>query len=124
MSPGPPKKRVPRSERRLQEALDRAQEQVERAQARSDRSIARAHEQVEQGVEEIRGFYRQSSRPEQGDQSGEVHSLETWLLEIRASRPLSAREKLERALSEAVQSEDYEKAAQVRDALRNLNAEK
>jgi len=30
------------------------------------------------------------------------------------------REKLERALQEAVKSEDYEKAAQVRDQLKNL----
>jgi hypothetical protein len=83
-----------------------------------------AIEEVESGIEEIRAYFRQHSRPEQIEQSSEVHSLETWLLEIRASRPLSAREKLEQALSEAVQSEDYEKAAQVRDALRNLNAEK
>jgi len=31
-------------------------------------------------------------------------------------------EKLERALSEAVDKEDYEKAAQMRDALRNLKS--
>jgi protein-arginine kinase activator protein McsA len=40
--------------------------------------------------------------------------------EIRANRPLSPREKLEQALSEAVQREDYEKAAKMRDALKNL----
>jgi protein-arginine kinase activator protein McsA len=56
------------------------------------------------------------------DQSGEVQSLETWLTEIRANRPLSAREKLERALCEAVRREDYERAAQMRDALRNLKS--
>jgi protein-arginine kinase activator protein McsA len=55
--------------------------------------------------------------------SGEIQSLEAWLTEIRSNRPLSAREKLERALTEAVKREDYEKAAQVRDALKNLEAE-
>jgi protein-arginine kinase activator protein McsA len=50
--------------------------------------------------------------------------LETWLGEIRNRRPLSTREKLEQALNEAVQSEDYEKAAEMRDALRNLKSEK
>ena len=81
-------------------------------------------ELAEQGVEEIRNFYREHSRPELLDQSAEVSSLETWLSDIRANRPLSAREKLEHALSEAVRREDYEKAAQVRDALRNLETGK
>ncbi len=54
------------------------------------------------------------------EQSGEIHSLETWLQEVQLKRPLSERERLEHALDEAVRQEDYEKAAQVRDALRNL----
>jgi hypothetical protein len=82
---------------------------------------AGAIELVEQGLEQIRGFY-QERKPELLEQSGEVPSLESWLLEIRANRPLSAREKLEEALSEAVRCEDYEKAAQMRDALRNLRS--
>jgi hypothetical protein len=83
-----------------------------------------AIEQVEQGLEDIRNFYREHSRAELIEQSGEVQSLESWLAEIRANKPLSAREKLERALSEAVKREDYEKAARVRDALRDLETEK
>jgi hypothetical protein len=79
---------------------------------------------VEQGLEEIRNFYREHSRPEMVEQSPEVQSLESWLAEIRASRPLSAREKLESLLSEAVKQEDYEKAAKVRDALRDLETER
>jgi hypothetical protein len=85
---------------------------------------ATAIEQVEQGIEDIRGFYREHSRHELTEQSAEIPSLEAWLTEIRANRPLSAKEKLERALSEAVKREDYEKAARVRDALRNLETEK
>ena len=79
-----------------------------------------AIELVEKGIEEIRTFYREHSRPE--DQSGEIQSLEVWLGEIRATRPLSEREKLENQLREAVRLEDYEKAASVRDALKNLDA--
>jgi len=78
---------------------------------------------IEGGLELIRAFYREASRPEAAEQSGEIQSLENWLEETRARRPLSAREKLERALHDAVRSEDYEKAAQVRDALRNLKAD-
>lgn len=82
-----------------------------------------AIELVKNGVEEIRQFYQDSPRPELLDQNGEVRSLEDWLSEINAHRPLSTKEKLERALCEAVQREDYEKAAQMRDALRNLKSE-
>jgi hypothetical protein len=75
---------------------------------------------IEDGLEEIRQFYRDQDRSDLLDQSGEIISLEAWLEEIRAKRPMSPREKLELALNEAVQNEDYEKAAQVRDALKNL----
>jgi protein-arginine kinase activator protein McsA len=37
-------------------------------------------------------------------------------------RPLTRRERLERALREAVRTEDYERAAKVRDELRGLKA--
>lgn len=76
--------------------------------------------EVEEGMEKIRAFYLEGSRAELAGQCAEVQSLESWLEEIRAKRPLSAREKLERALNDAVKSENYEKAAKVRDALRNL----
>jgi len=77
---------------------------------------------IEEGIEKIRAFYREYSRPEAAEQSSEAHSLDTWLEEIRVKRPLSQRERLERAVDEAVKSEDYEKAAEVRDALKNLKA--
>jgi protein-arginine kinase activator protein McsA len=54
------------------------------------------------------------------EQSGELNSLKQWRNEVSSQRPLSKREKLEQALHEAVNSEDYEKAALMRDALRNL----
>ena len=75
---------------------------------------------IETGLQELRTFYREHSRHDLLEQSGEIHSLETWLQEVQVKRPLSERERLERALDEAVRQEDYEKAAQVRDALRNL----
>ncbi|MEO7298621.1 MAG: UvrB/UvrC motif-containing protein [Verrucomicrobiota bacterium] len=75
---------------------------------------------IEEGLEEIRSFYREHSRSDLLDQSGEIVSLEAWLQEISAKRPLTEREKLETALDEAVKAENYEKAAKVRDALRNL----
>ena len=76
---------------------------------------------VEEGLEQIRQFYRDHERNDMLEQSGEIQSLEAWLQEIHSKRPLTAREKLESALNEAVKNEDYEKAAQVRDALRRMS---
>ncbi len=77
---------------------------------------------VEEGLERIRSFYREQMHIEMLEQSGEITSLERWLCEIRLRRPLSQREKLEKALLDAVKREDYEKAAKMRDALRNLKS--
>ena len=79
-----------------------------------------AFQTIEEGMEQIRVFLRDHDRAQGPEHCPEVTSLEKWLEELRASRPLSRREKLERALSDAVKLEDYEKAAQVRDALRDL----
>lgn len=77
---------------------------------------------VGEGLEKIRVFYREFNNNEAAEQSGEVTSLEDWLDEIRAKRPLTVRERLERALRDAVVTEDYERAAKVRDELRNLES--
>ncbi|MEI7938651.1 MAG: UvrB/UvrC motif-containing protein [Verrucomicrobiota bacterium] len=90
------------------------------AQALDTEDYASAVREVEEGVESIRTFFHEHARAEAADTSGEVQSLQNWLEEIRARRPLSPKERLERALSDAINSEDYERAAQVRDALRNL----
>ena len=77
---------------------------------------------IEEGLERIRAFFGSCSRPEAASESGEVLSLQDWLEEIRSKRPLSRRERLERALSEAVRCENYEQAARVRDELRSLES--
>ncbi len=77
---------------------------------------------VEEGLEQIRSFYRETGASEGAEQSGEIVSLEEWLEEIRSRRPLSKRERLERALHDAIKCEDYERAARVRDELRNLKS--
>jgi len=81
-----------------------------------------AIEQVEGGIERLREFYQQHSRLDLLDQSPEIQSLQHWLEEINRKRPLTKREKLEMDLDDAVKREDYEKAARVRDALRNLKS--
>jgi hypothetical protein len=73
------------------------------------------------GIERIREFYQEHGRTEALEHSPEIHSLEEWQEELRRSRPLSRREKLELDLSEALKREDYETAARVRDQLRTLD---
>ncbi|HTG44356.1 MAG TPA: UvrB/UvrC motif-containing protein [Verrucomicrobiae bacterium] len=76
--------------------------------------------QIEEGVQKLQAFYEERCRPDLLEQSAEIQSLQQWSGEIQSRRPLSRREQLETALHEAVKCEDYEKAAQMRDALRNL----
>ncbi len=90
------------------------------AQALAENDYDLAIQLVEEGLEKIRTFFHDHSRGEAADVSGEVQSLQSWLEEIRSKRPLTRREKLEKALDEAVRCEDYEKAAKMRDALKNL----
>ena len=83
-------------------------------------NFAGAVKEIEFGLEQLREFYEQHSRTDLMEQSREIQSLEHWLTEVASKRPLSRREQLEMDLHDAVKREDYEKAAKVRDALRNL----
>lgn len=92
------------------------------------KDIPAAIEAVFQGIDSIRQFYRDFSKNEAAEQSGEIQSLENWVKELQDKaasgeprRDLSPREKLESAINDAVQREDYESAARFRDTLRNLN---
>ena len=76
--------------------------------------------EIESGMDEIRDFYREAGRDPQEEQSPELLSLGSWLEDVKSQRPLTRRERLEADLKQAIQVEDFEKAARVRDALRNL----
>lgn len=75
---------------------------------------------VEQGLARIRSFFESLERPDLVDQSDEIHALQAWLDELREKRPLSEMEQLERKMAAAVECEDYETAAEMRDAIREL----
>jgi len=79
-----------------------------------------AIQEIEDGIERHREFYQQYSRHELLEQSAEIQALQHWMEEVNTRRPLTKREQLELELHEAVKKEDYEKAARVRDALRQL----
>ncbi len=77
---------------------------------------------LEAEMENIRTTYAENNRAELAEQSAELKSLEARLVFLRSKKPLTERQKLESALEDAVQREDYEEAARVRDAIRNLQA--
>ena len=53
-----------------------------------------------------------------GDEAGPKVAM----AEVQQKKPLTELEKLQRALDEAIQVEDYEKAAVVRDQMKKLSA--
>ena len=75
---------------------------------------------VEAGLDDLKSFFNKIERPDLAEQSGEVASLEAYLQEIRSTKPLSERERLEKLLEDAIQTEEYEKAASLRDKLKKL----
>ncbi|MFM1768784.1 MAG: hypothetical protein RJA22_1313 [Verrucomicrobiota bacterium] len=90
------------------------------SQCLANEEYSTALQEIDAGISRIRDFLEESGRQELAAQCPEIAGLEHWRTEIEAKRPLTRREELERDLSEAVRSEDYEKAARVRDALRKL----
>lgn len=81
---------------------------------------ALALKHIEWGIHEIRSFLQAGHPPEWVEQSAELHSLQNWLNEVKDRRPLTAREKLQKQMQDAVKNEDYERAARLRDALEEL----
>lgn len=79
---------------------------------------------IEEGITALEDFYHEFNREDLLDHSPEINSLRNWLEEVKHRKPLSELEKLQRALAEAIQVEDYEKAAQVRDRLKKLQSAK
>lgn len=75
---------------------------------------------IEAGVEAIRSVLRDHPAAEAADHASEVRMLESWLQELRPHLPLTPRERLESDLNQAIAREDYEKAAELRDALKRL----
>ena len=82
-----------------------------------------AIELIEDGVGEIAQSYRDQGREDAVDNSGEIAFLRKWAEEIDQTRPLSLRQRLERELDAAIADEAFERAAILRDRIRDLGAE-
>ena len=74
---------------------------------------------VEKGIATIEKFLKDYNREGEED-SSEAKSLAEWLGELRKLKPLTPVDKLRREMERAVEDEKYERAAELRDAIRNM----
>src|SRR6184192_1375088 len=86
--------------------------------------FADAIAEIERGREAITEFLQQSNFPELVSKSSEIAFLEEWLEEVKAKRPLSKLEIMQREMQTAIAKELYERAAELRDAIKLLQARK
>ena len=86
----------------------------------SDGKFGAAISEIERGRDAIEEFFQQSNFPELAQKSSEIAFLEEWLEEVSSKRPLTKLEIMQREMEVAIQSELYERAAELRDAIKLL----
>lgn len=79
-----------------------------------------AMREIQHGRDAITDFFERSNFPELAAKSSEIAFLDEWLSEVRAKRPLSKLEVMEKEMETAIAKELYERAAELRDAIRLL----
>jgi len=84
--------------------------------------FADAMAEIQHGRDSIMEFFQRSNFSELAAKSSEIAFLDEWMDEVRAKRPLSKLEIMEREMEHAVTREMYERAAELRDAIRLLKA--
>ena len=78
--------------------------------------------EIKRGRDAIAEFFRKSNFPELIAKSSEIHFLDEWLEEVSAKRPRTNLEIMEREMETAVAKEFYERAAEIRDAIKQLKS--
>ena len=78
-----------------------------------------AMSEIERGRDAIAEFFQHSNFPELVSKSSEIAFLDEWLEEVKAKRPLSKLEVMQREMETAIGKELYE-----RDAIKLLKAQK
>ena len=82
-----------------------------------------ALEKIDAGIARIEAFFMDDvERPDLAESCREIAFLRDWKDRILSNRPLTPQEKIKRELKVAIEAENYERAAQLRDALRELVA--
>ncbi len=85
-----------------------------------DGKFAQAMVEIERGRDLILEFFQGSNFPEMAQKSSEIAFLEEWLEEVGSKRPLSKLEIMQREMENAIAGELYERAAELRDAIKLL----
>jgi len=88
----------------------------------NDSKFNEAIREIERGRDIITEFFQNSSFPELAAKSSEIAFLEEWLQEVSAKRPRSRLEIMQREMETAIAKELYERAAELRDAIKQLKA--
>jgi excinuclease UvrABC nuclease subunit len=83
-----------------------------------------AASEIENGRDAIADFFQHSNFPELVSKSSEIAFLEEWLEEVKAKRPRSKLEIMQREMEAAIAKELYERAAELRDAIKVLKTQK
>ncbi len=86
--------------------------------------FADAIAEIDHGREAIVEFLQQSNFPELLSKSAEIAFLDEWLEEVKSKRPLSKLEIMQREMETAIAKELYERAAELRDAIKLLKTQK
>ena len=84
-----------------------------------DEDYPAAMRAVEEGIQHIEQFVEEWESELEEDLP-EISFLREWLAALEQERPLSQREQLERDLQEAVDAENFEEAARLRDKIKTL----
>jgi hypothetical protein len=99
------------------------------ARARASGALARddhaaALVEIDRGIEGIRQFLRDYGHEDSEAECMELGFLLRWRREVDRARPIGPVERLEQQLALAVELEDYEEAARLRDQLQRLKGER
>jgi len=72
------------------------------------------------GIKTIERFYIENKEEKLIDTSREIKFLNQWYKSIKETRPIALKKKLERELKKAIEIQDYERAAKLRDELKKI----
>src|SRR5205807_779573 len=89
-----------------------------------EQKFAEAVAEIEHGREASVDFLQQSNFPELVSKSSEIAFLDEWLEEVKAKRQLSELEVMQRDMESVIAKELYERAAELRDAIKLLKTRK
>ena len=86
--------------------------------------FADAIAEIERGREAIVDFCNSQTFRSWSSKSAEIAFLDEWLEEVKSKRPLSKLEVMQREMETAIAKELYERAAELRDAIKLLKTQR